>query len=295
MRKNIISTLIVLTLINISCVDNSLQIDADYSDRTYLEYIPTSLRNNTDATIKPALLFILHGSGGKGRSMQSAIGMDELAEQNNFIVIYPDGINGRWDLDLSCFEEPFHEEDDYNFIDYLINEFEEKYNIDRSNVFVAGFSNGAFFSMALQTRLPGRFKGIISAAGLLYGEISNKLTSSPPVSVMMINGTSDSSVPWDPQETGECSLLSADNSISVWQYVNRTDSTPVVKNFEDKGDQYINVTRYSFYSQQNDTETSLVKVEGGGHSWYMYNEFNSSVEIVEFMKRQNALSSNITN
>jgi len=61
-------------------------------DRSYSLYQPKGLSKGA------SVVFVLHGSRGSGSKIRelTAHEFDVLAEQNNLIIVYPDGFDGHW-------------------------------------------------------------------------------------------------------------------------------------------------------------------------------------------------------
>ena len=58
-------------------------------DRDYIIYVPESYQPETPSP----LLFVYHGFGGNNESLMNYTGFNEIADQENFIVVYPQGSN----------------------------------------------------------------------------------------------------------------------------------------------------------------------------------------------------------
>ena len=61
-------------------------------DRAYLLYVPASWRGGQPAP----LVLVFHGGGGRGSGIAPHTGFSRLAEREGFVVVYPDGLNRRW-------------------------------------------------------------------------------------------------------------------------------------------------------------------------------------------------------
>ena len=61
-------------------------------ERAYLTYIPSSYRRGQPAP----LIFVFHGGGGRAGTIAPHTGFDRVAEREGFLVVYPDGLDRRW-------------------------------------------------------------------------------------------------------------------------------------------------------------------------------------------------------
>lgn len=157
-----------------------------------------------DGTRPHSLVFVLHGAGTNADLFRKTVLLDQIAEEHDMIVVYPQGIGGRWDRG-----------DDSIFFDTMINLFSETYNIDPQRIYATGFSAGAMRVYELAAALPGRFSAIAPVAGTLRADIDT--TTLMPTSVLHIHGKKDDEVPF----TGlpEWNLLSAEESVNVWKEI----------------------------------------------------------------------------
>ena len=88
-------------------------------DRTALFYIPYPLHSEGVPVV-----FVLHGAGGTAeRMMQKTTEgrWNELAFQEKFIVVYPQGWNRRWNDCRSDISEPLTSQDDVGFLMFLLD------------------------------------------------------------------------------------------------------------------------------------------------------------------------------
>ena len=120
----------------------------DNVNREYLIYIPSSYDPNSATPI----LFAFHGFGGYNQYFINTADFRSLADQFNFIAVYPQGLicggGTTWNTnppggDNKC------SQDDIGFFAALLNEISGNYNIDASKVFLTGYSNGADFSYSM--------------------------------------------------------------------------------------------------------------------------------------------------
>ena len=81
----------------------------DGLQRTYKIHIPPNISDE----ISPALIFVLHGGGGTGDGMERSLtlgGFNILSDENNFIVVYPDGIERNWNDGRKNTSDPAHQQ-----------------------------------------------------------------------------------------------------------------------------------------------------------------------------------------
>ena len=80
--------------------------------RNFIYYTPTSWTQGESVP----LLFVLHGLTQSGAGIMSITDFNTIAEANNFIVCYPDGLNNSWNADMNI---TVSQADDIGFIEEL--------------------------------------------------------------------------------------------------------------------------------------------------------------------------------
>ena len=69
----------------------------DGEERSFTYYIPSGW----DASAQYPILIVLHGLTQTGNGIMDITGFNEIAEDHNFIVCYPDGLNNSWNADMN--------------------------------------------------------------------------------------------------------------------------------------------------------------------------------------------------
>ena len=69
----------------------------DGEERNFIYYVPSSW----DASQDYPLLIVLHGLTQSGNGIMNITGFNEIADANNVVVCYPDGLNASWNADLN--------------------------------------------------------------------------------------------------------------------------------------------------------------------------------------------------
>lgn len=164
----------------------------DDIERTYTLYIPTGY----DATQPTPLVITLHGAGGQGDQMIFGTGMGQKAEETGYLIVSPDGLNGRWRYLTQPGGEAGSFGDDVGFISALIDHIGESYPIDSNRIYVVGFSNGGIMALRLRCSLSDRLAGVIAVGATVTGGLSQECLDAEPFSTMIVMGTQDQAFPW---------------------------------------------------------------------------------------------------
>jgi len=236
--------------------DGSLQV----GDRTryYDLYIPSS---RTQGQLLP-LVLAFHGAGGDGKAMRQLTGFDQLAEQEKFIVVYPDAIDKHWDARRRVQPEI---NNDIGFISALIGHLEQKYPLDRNHIYVTGFSNGGMFAQRVACELSNKIAAVAVVAATMPENLSRICQPSHPVSMLLIHGTDDPAVPY---ESSGKALLSAADTVKYWASHNRCtlqeNKVPL------PGSSRVSLETYkqeTYKQGSNQAVAMLCTIEGGKHAW----------------------------
>lgn len=245
----------------LSVFDANAQIQDSYlfdgENRSFVYYTPTSW----DASQQLPLLIVLHGLTQTGNGIMNITGFNEIADANNAIVCYPDGLNASWNADMNSLNS---EVDDLGFIESLVTYFETNYNTNPYRRYLCGFSNGGYLSHKIASESELCFAAIGTVAGNMSTTTAANFNPLYPTSVLHIHGTSDAIVPYDGSAS---SGVSVDETMTLWQNHLSCDVEP---SFEEMPNTNLfDLSSPERYIYQNCEGASLVhiKVIGGGHQW----------------------------
>ena len=255
----------MLKLFIFSCVLSSTFVKAqtqesytfDGEERTFVYYVPS----NWDASQQYPLLIVLHGLTQTGNGIMNITGFNEIADANNAIVCYPDGLNASWNADMNSLNS---EVDDLGFIESLVTYFETNYNTNPYRRYLCGFSNGGYLSHKITSESELCFAAIGTVAGNMSTTIAANFNPSFPTSVLHIHGTADGVVPYN---GGAASGASVDEVMSLWKSYLSCDMDPEF--IEMPNTNLFDLSYPEKYVYQNCMGASLehIKVIGGGHQW----------------------------
>jgi polyhydroxybutyrate depolymerase len=213
-------------------------------------------------TEKVPLLLNFHGYGMTAIEHMLYTKTNELAENEGFIVVYPQGINNDWNVG---FEQDYDTgTNDVAFIKVLIEKLIKNYPIDKNNIYATGLSRGGFFIQRLVAELPGQIKGFVSVGAPMPIEVKNRMQSNEPVKVMYVHGTSDNIVAINGKKDA---YLSVDQCISYWKVRNKEQEKTNIVTINKLDDET------TVAIKNNGTVTEIL-IENGGHTWPGSNPFN---------------------
>ncbi len=228
-------------------------------ERTYRVYIPTSYTDEGDPV---AMVIVMHGAGGTGAGTESFTGFDDLAERENFVAVYPDGVNNVWN-DGRIGDPRVGDIDDVRFLDSVVQFMESALHIDPQRVYAAGYSMGGMMAYRLGCELPDRFAAVASVASTMPVYLISACTATAPIPVIVFQGTDDPVVPWTGVQNG---YLSAAQTIGFWGNHNHCSGDFALENLRDTvPDDYTRVLRQRLNGCAADVV--LYGIYFGGHTW----------------------------
>lgn len=158
--------------------------------RTFLVHAPP----NYDGSKPMPLVVSFHGAYGTGKIQEEITGFSALADQNGFLVAYPDGTSRAWNAGDQCCDPPRKQGvDDLGFARDLVATVKKTYNVDAARVYGNGFSNGAMLIHYIACAEPDLFTAVAVNAGAL---MTSKCTPSKALPFLIIQGKVDPRMPW---------------------------------------------------------------------------------------------------
>ena len=166
--------------------------------RRYDIYIPSTITTSPP----PALLFSLHAALSNKNDQRAFTRWDKLADDRNFIPVWPQGLNNVWEVGGSV---------DRDFIKALIEQIDMDIKnimpigtgIDRKRIYMTGYSNGASFSQWFGYKE----EPYVAAVAAMAGDFNSGLRDDAlgdreegdfkPVPVMLIHGYNDQIACWN--------------------------------------------------------------------------------------------------
>jgi polyhydroxybutyrate depolymerase len=241
--------------------------------RSYIVHVPPSFDRN------PALplVVVIHGAFDTAKGMEKSTGFSDMADREGFVVMYPNGIGlfgflQHWNAGHCCGKAASDGIDDIGFVTAAIEDVCTRLNIDRSRIYMTGFSNGGMFAY----RFAAERGDLLAAAAPVAGSIGGKASDDVPewrppepvkaVPIIIFHGLSDREIPYNggisPSRGGSRTYLSVQDSIQFWIRHNGCNPQPEEKDLRDG--------RVHF-RQWKDCQTSspvfLYAIENWGHEW----------------------------
>ena len=140
------------------------------------------------------LIFVLHGYSGSASSIMNYSNINLIADQNGFVVCYPQGLiddtgYAFWNVGYSF--HPNETVDDVDFLKELASYLQQENNLSTINTFATGMSNGGEMCYMLACQASDTFKAVTSVAGMMLQEIMDTCSPENLIPIFEIHGTSD--------------------------------------------------------------------------------------------------------
>jgi polyhydroxybutyrate depolymerase len=233
-------------------------------ERSYILYAPASL----DWSQPLPLVFVFHGGSGNAQNAINMTEFNQVADQNSFLVVYPNGTSRlsdnillTWNGGGCCAYAQENNVDDVGFVRAIAADLQTLAKIDPQRIYATGMSNGGILSHRLGCEAADLFAAIAPVAGTLNFA---SCVPSQPISVLMFHGTADQHLPYD-GGVGSESLIGVDfasvqESVDFWTRFNGCILQPQTDSFDD-------IQHQVWSGCKDGTSVELYTILGGGHAW----------------------------
>lgn len=259
--------------------DQNGSVDVDGVTRSYTLYVPSTY----DSAQPAPLVIALHPFGWSGKAMEIITGFDAMADEQGFIVAYPDVFELGWDDGLDDLGWPTRlpSSDDVGFIAVLIDHLLAEYAIDPAQVYVTGWGDGGSMAYRLACEIPDRFAGVVVVNALIWDYQIDLCPEQPaaPVSILTLLGTENVDYPAggrtesDKGADGKTIVVRALDVYhgSLW-WANRNGCEPVEPDLDNM------FTEYVYEGCDGGVSVAVRFLEGVGAMWprvgdYALNQF----------------------
>jgi polyhydroxybutyrate depolymerase len=230
------------------------------------------------------LVLSLHGATQNDWLQEATSGMDGSADQNGYLVAYPNGtkvskvltpdpIAGQeqysWDAGVCCGLPVTRHIDDVAFLEQVISDIEARTAVDRSRIYVTGMSAGGMMAYAMAAEDANQIAAIASVAGQV--ELP-RVNPTRPVPTMEFHSVNDPVALWaggaSPESKDRYSVM---QGIHKWVAADKCskrpyDSSRVVgaPGTESVGE---SATLVTYTGCAAGVEVALWRLTGSGHVW----------------------------
>lgn len=259
------------------------------TEREYDLVLPADYNPETPT----GLVIVLHGGGGnKSAALRTTCPWGDIddpeclhavATEHSLAVVAPNGTDGFLDArswnaggggdGFRCVGGNACDEntDDIAFTEALIDDIATRMNLDPGRVYVTGISNGGAMAHRLACELPERITAIAAVGGA--NQFTTNATCDPAITIpiLQVHGTEDpcwryeGGEPNCPVGERDKKFVSVARTMSEWSALKRCSRTPLEDQLPDTESDGTTTLRRTW--QECATELTLLKIEGGGHTW----------------------------
>jgi polyhydroxybutyrate depolymerase len=235
---------------------NTIKVDG--RERTYLVHRPTTI-DRDDPT---SLVVVLHGGFGTAAQARQSYGWDRKADDEGFVVAYPNGIDKAWNAGTCCGRPQRDDIDDVKFLGAVIDQVTSAEGVVPDRVYATGISNGGMMAYRLACELPGKVVAIGPVAASMT--VPCESPEPRPTGLLHIHGLDDRNVPYTggvgTKGVAKDARPSIPSVIERWRAIDGCTGTPTTAT--DGA-----VTTVTSAPCAAGTEVVLVTVAGAGHQW----------------------------
>ena len=232
----------------------------DGTQRSFVIHIPPRL-----PPLAPVVL-VFHGAGGRPQAIASKTGMNELADANGFIVVYPVGAardsdrQGAWNVGRSKSLRPsdsvtFVATDDVAFVRAVLRDVERLAPVDPTRIYATGLSMGGVFTYRLACEMSETFAAIAPVAATM---VEPSCRPGSPVAILHIHGADDDRIPLAGRRGVNRSWPPPQDGISTWSRLDHCAGEP-----SHSVDAPTSCTTYNHCQ----ATVEYCVVSGEGHAW----------------------------
>lgn len=231
--------------------------------RGYSLYVPASY-DDSEAT---PVIVALHGRPGNGYEMAALSDLNPVADDEGFIAVYPHGIGQEWNYTRGNDSYTSNDMDDVQFLRWLVDDLSQDLTIDRSRVYVTGFSNGGFMTQRVACEAGDTFAAFAVIGATLFPDFPAVCEGTPVRPMLIMHGTADPSVPWQGfAERGIAVTYSIPETVTFWGERNGCSPDSVEITELPKEDDDTSVRHFVFSPCESGFPVEFYAIDGGGHT-----------------------------
>jgi len=252
---------------------NSMDIHIGGTRRSYLVHIPSGY----DPQKPLPLVVVIHGAFDTAKGIEKFSGFSNLADRENFVVLYPNGMGifgflQHWNAGHCCGKAADDNWDDVGFVAAAIEDVRARLKIDSSRIYMVGFSNGGM----LTYRFAAERGDLLAAAAPMAASIGGKPSHDAPewripepvqpLSMIIIHGLADDDITYEGgisrHRGGTRTYWSVEESVKFWVKQNGCNPRAASTHLNEGS-----VHLKSWGICRNDTEVALYLIKDWGHVW----------------------------
>ena len=252
---------------------NTVDIKINGFRRTYLVHIPPGYHPQNPLP----LVVVIHGAFDTAAGMEKFSGFSDLADREGFIVLYPNGMGilgflQHWNAGHCCGKAAEDNLDDVGFVAATIEDVCTRLNVDRSRIYMVGFSNGGMLAYRFAAERGALLAAVAPLAAAIGGKPSEDAPDwripdpERPLSVITFHGMADDDVPYEGgvsrHRGGPRRYWSIEDSVSFWVRHDGCNPKAAHRDLNNGS-----VVQKSWGDCKDDVEVALYLIKDWGHVW----------------------------
>ncbi len=252
---------------------NSVDIQINGFSRTYLVHVPSGYAPETPLP----LVVVIHGAFDTAEGMERVSGFSRLADREDFIVLYPNGMGllgflQHWNAGHCCGKAAEDDVDDVGFVAATIEDVCARLSVDRDRVYMVGFSNGGM----LAYRFAAERGDLLAAVAPMAASIGGRAAEDrpewripepvQPLPIIILHGLLDDDVPYEGgisrHRGGPRTYWSVEQSADFWVERNGCNPHAMAQTFYEG-----RVVLKTWADCLNNSEVALYLIRDWGHLW----------------------------
>lgn len=263
-------------------------VEHDNETRCWQTHIP----ENLDPSTPVPLVVDMHGFGSDSTEQRHLSAFDTISEEDNMIVVYPDGtfelneLDGRenqaWNAGWCCAHAATEDVDDVGFIEKMVAVVIQNHNIDTNRIYASGWSNGC----AMSQRLAMESHHIFAAVGCMSMYlVTDFVEGYSPIPIMEVHGFLDQvvlyestalSVPFNPEMWTNPESYDTGAIENVFEWADYNNCSGGLETF-DANELYL---VQGFSNCEDDAQIRLMTIYAAQHNPYANNLINGGLSNV---------------
>lgn len=242
-------------------------------DRSVLVVEPDQLAASKDPSPVP-LVVVLHGFQSDAEVMAKITALAAEAGQKNFVAAFGVGLDKSWNAELCCGASAAAGTDDVAYLRTMILTVEDQFPVDRSKVFLLGYSNGGMMAYRMLCESPELVSSFVSVAGTN----TSGCRASTPRPFLQMSGDDDPIVPLAGSKTQTAPGVGPVPSVlgSVAGLADDFDCPKPVRQTVGP------VTEQRWAPCRDGVPVVLDVVKGAGHGWPTGEPFSTTQRALQF-------------
>ena len=236
-------------------------------ERSYFLHVPEDLQENAP------LVVVIHGYTGTAEGIMKYSRMNDLADENGFVVVYPQGTVDSGENTFFNVGYSFNASskvDDVAYIRALVIHLQTTYQTSTKKTFATGMSNGGDMSYLLACTSSDLFRAVAPVAGVMMKETLESCNPQRSIPIFEIHGTEDKISVFEgdmEDRDGWGAYYDLPSTIAFWVTENKLNHKESIQlPDKDQGDGSV-IIFDRYFSEDIANEVWFYKVQGGTHTW----------------------------